>query len=59
MTLKKTRARAIVEILQLAVDELDAAALETDIERIKERMRLADRMIADALVSVHRWEARG
>lgn len=56
---RKTRARAVVEMLQLAENELNAAALETNIDRVKERMQLADRMIADALVSVNRWEAKG
>jgi hypothetical protein len=59
MTGRKTRARVIYEMLQLACNELDAAKAETDVDRIKERIQLADRMIADALVSVHRWEVRG
>ena len=59
MTGRKTRARAVLEILQLAIDELDAAKVETNVERMKERMQLANRMIADAVVSVNRWEARG
>lgn len=56
---RKTRARAVLELLQLALDELDAAATEQDAVRARERVQLANRMIADAIVSVNRWEARG
>lgn len=56
---RKTRAGAVVEMLQLAIIELEQVKTETSVTRIRERVQLADRLIADALVSVNRWEVRG
>jgi hypothetical protein len=49
----------VLEMLNLAVAEIDAAAVEATLARAKERMQLASRLIADAVVSVNRWEANG
>jgi hypothetical protein len=46
-------------MLQLAIIEIDAAEAETNVVRARERMQLANRMIAAAVVSVNRWEVRG
>lgn len=49
---RPTRARSIVQMLQLAVDELDAAKREIDVKRVRQRQELARRMVADALVAM-------
>lgn len=55
---RRSRPRAIIAMLQLALDEMDQAQLEIEPARTKERMRLAQRMVVDAKIAVARWEPK-
>lgn len=55
---RRPRAGAIVRMLQLALDEMDAAERERDPVRKVERHQLARRMVVDAHVATKRWEVR-
>ena len=56
MTGRKSRAGAVLEVLKMATRELDEAATEPDPRRARERIQLANRMIAEAREKVIRWE---
>lgn len=50
------RTATILQILQLALDELKKASQERDIKRVKEHMDLASRLLVDASAWARRAE---
>lgn len=55
---KLTRTAAIVQMLQLALDEMARADLEEDEKIRDERWKLAQRMVVDAKAAVIRLEVK-
>lgn len=56
---RMSRARTVVQILQMALDELTLAARETDPARLRERVLLARRLIVDGIACAKREPAHG
>lgn len=56
---RMSRARSVVQILQMALDELTSARTENDPARIRERITLARRLVLDGVACAKREIARG
>lgn len=56
---RMSRARSVVHILQMALDELTKAEKETDPKMLRERVTLARRLVLDGVACAQREIALG